>query len=142
MSPPFFPPAHSGAPWLRLDVWEKGNISIVQLEEKLRGAARQALADAIMELRLLPASLCTEDASPGTWHPGNVPGPGETVSLVRWQRRGSRKASQRHPPKYTFTVVLYLLCVRKVTCWQKCTRAVVPPLREGHLLRSSLHTNT
>ncbi|XP_063092399.1 KICSTOR complex protein SZT2 isoform X2 [Cavia porcellus] len=57
--------AESGAPRLRLDVWEKGNISIVQLEEKLRGAARQALADAIIELRLLPASLCTEDTPPG-----------------------------------------------------------------------------
>ncbi|KAM6172949.1 KICSTOR complex protein SZT2 isoform 3-T3 [Erethizon dorsatum] len=57
--------AQSGAPRLRLDVWEKGNISIVQLEEKLRGATRQALADAILELRLLPASLCTEDTPPG-----------------------------------------------------------------------------
>lgn len=74
---PFFVPAQNGAPWLRLDVWEKGNISIVQLEEKLRGAARQALADAIMELRLLPASLCTEDTSPGTWDPENIPGPGQ-----------------------------------------------------------------
>lgn len=59
------PPAQDGSPRLRLDVWEKGNISIVQLEEKLRAAARQALADAIMELRLLPASLCTEDIPPG-----------------------------------------------------------------------------
>ncbi|XP_037683406.1 KICSTOR complex protein SZT2 isoform X4 [Choloepus didactylus] len=60
----------NGAPRLRLDVWEKGNISIVQLEEKLRGAARQALADAIMELRLLPASLCAEDASQGNLRSG------------------------------------------------------------------------
>ncbi|KAL4831668.1 hypothetical protein H8958_014707 [Nasalis larvatus] len=56
--------AQNGAPRLRLDVWEKGNISIVQLEEKFRGAARQALADAIIELQLLPASLCTEDTPP------------------------------------------------------------------------------
>lgn len=64
-SPAFFLLAQNGAPRLRLDVWEKGHISIVQLEEKLRAAARQALADATMELRLLPASLCTEDTSPG-----------------------------------------------------------------------------
>lgn len=38
----------------------------MQLEEKFRGAARQALADAIIELQLLPASLCTEDTPPGT----------------------------------------------------------------------------
>lgn len=71
-SDPHFPPAQNGAPRLRLDVWEKGNISIVQLEEKLRGAARQALADAIMELQLLPASLCTEDTSPGMRGPGHT----------------------------------------------------------------------
>ncbi|XP_040830269.1 KICSTOR complex protein SZT2 [Ochotona curzoniae] len=57
--------AQDGAPRLRLDVWEKGNISIVQLEEKLRAAARQALADTVMELQLLPASLCAEDTPPG-----------------------------------------------------------------------------
>lgn len=106
MSSPFFPPAQNGAPRLRLDVWEKGNISIVQLEEKLRGAARQALADAVMELRLLPASLCTEDVSPGTQAPEYVPGPGKTGSLVSLQRWGSGMASQRLPPKYTFNTQL------------------------------------
>lgn len=80
--------AHSGAPRLRLDVWEKGNISIVQLEEKLRGAARQALADAVMELRLLPASLCTEDMSPGTWGPENIMDPGKMIFQVKVQRWG------------------------------------------------------
>ncbi|KAB1268744.1 KICSTOR complex protein SZT2 [Camelus dromedarius] len=64
--------AQNGAPRLRLDVWEKGNISIVQLEEKLRAAARQALADGIMELRLLPAPLCTEDTSPGSLRSGSL----------------------------------------------------------------------
>lgn len=69
-------------------MWEKGNISIVQLEEKLRGAARQALADAIMELRLLPASLCTEDTSPGMWGPENITDPGKMVFQVRVQYGG------------------------------------------------------
>lgn len=96
MSPPFFSPAQNGAPRLRLDVWEKGNISIVQLEEKLRGAARQALADAIMELRLLPASLCTEDTSPGTCGPENVPGPGSTLFPVRLQRWVAEAPSEVH----------------------------------------------
>ncbi|XP_011934510.1 PREDICTED: protein SZT2 isoform X19 [Cercocebus atys] len=64
--------AQNGAPRLRLDVWEKGNISIVQLEEKFRGAARQALADAIIELQLLPASLCTEDTPPGSLRNGSL----------------------------------------------------------------------
>uniref|UniRef100_H0XD15 SZT2 subunit of KICSTOR complex n=1 Tax=Otolemur garnettii TaxID=30611 RepID=H0XD15_OTOGA len=69
---PDSPSAQNGGPQLRLDVWEKGNISIVQLEEKLRGAARQALADAIMELHLLPASLCTEDTPPGSLRSGSL----------------------------------------------------------------------
>ncbi|XP_053431840.1 KICSTOR complex protein SZT2 isoform X3 [Nycticebus coucang] len=69
---PDSPSAQNGGPRLRLDVWEKGNISIVQLEEKLRGAARQALADAIMELHLLPASLCTEDTPPGSLRSGSL----------------------------------------------------------------------
>ncbi|XP_065379989.1 KICSTOR complex protein SZT2 isoform X18 [Macaca fascicularis] len=69
---PVLLPAQNGAPRLRLDVWEKGNISIVQLEEKFRGAARQALADAIIELQLLPASLCTEDTPSGSLRNGSL----------------------------------------------------------------------
>uniref|UniRef100_A0A452J1J0 Uncharacterized protein n=1 Tax=Gopherus agassizii TaxID=38772 RepID=A0A452J1J0_9SAUR len=49
---------------LRLDVWEKGNISPLQLSEKLRSAVRHALCDAVMEFRVLPAPLCMEAACP------------------------------------------------------------------------------
>uniref|UniRef100_A0A8C3T1F6 SZT2 subunit of KICSTOR complex n=1 Tax=Chelydra serpentina TaxID=8475 RepID=A0A8C3T1F6_CHESE len=49
---------------VRLDVWEKGNISPLQLSEKLRGAVRHALCDAVMEFRVLPAPLCVEAACP------------------------------------------------------------------------------
>lgn len=87
------PPAQDGSPQLRLDVWEKGNISIVQLEEKLRATARQALADAIMELRLLPASLCIEDIPPGMQiksptsmlNPEKVRSQGRTMQWTRVQ---------------------------------------------------------
>lgn len=103
----FFTLAESGAPRLRLDVWEKGNISIVQLEEKLRGAARQALADAIIELRLLPASLCTEDTPPGiqitTFYRAseNIANPSRAVWQLRVQKWGSKKV-QRPYQEYTF----------------------------------------
>ncbi|XP_074859546.1 KICSTOR complex protein SZT2 isoform X5 [Carettochelys insculpta] len=54
---------HSAARVLvRLDVWEKGNISPLQLSEKLRSAVRHALCDAVMEFRVLPAPLCVEAA--------------------------------------------------------------------------------
>ena len=112
--PLFFLPAPRGAPRLRLDVWEKGNISIVQLEEKLRTAARQALADAVMELWLLPAPLCTEDASAGMWSLESPGGPGETVLQVRAQGE-SGEMRQRLHLKYTFIAVPHLPCASKVT---------------------------
>ncbi|KAM5266600.1 KICSTOR complex protein SZT2 isoform 4-T4 [Hipposideros larvatus] len=120
--------AQSGAPRLRLDVWEKGNISIVQLEEKLRGAARQALADAIMELRLLPPSLCTEDTSPGSLRSGSLetkspagrastfppgPGPGEPVTPSSkagrrsfWDMLSKTESGDLGSPKTTDDIVL------------------------------------
>ncbi|KAM6327691.1 KICSTOR complex protein SZT2 isoform 1-T1 [Podargus strigoides] len=49
---------------VRLDIWEKGNISLLQLSEKLRGALRHALCDAVMEFLVLPAPLCVETACP------------------------------------------------------------------------------
>uniref|UniRef100_A0A8C7BGF6 SZT2 subunit of KICSTOR complex n=1 Tax=Neovison vison TaxID=452646 RepID=A0A8C7BGF6_NEOVI len=124
--------AQNGAPRLRLDVWEKGNISIVQLEEKLRGAARQALADAVMELRLLPASLCTEDVSPGNLRsgsletkspagrastfppgPGPGPGPGEPVTPPSkagrrsfWDMLSKTECGDLGSPKTTDDIVL------------------------------------
>lgn len=49
---------------VRLDIWEKGNISLLQLSEKLRGALRHALCDAVMEFLVLPAPLCLEAACP------------------------------------------------------------------------------
>ncbi|XP_063057669.1 KICSTOR complex protein SZT2 isoform X2 [Engraulis encrasicolus] len=45
---------------VRFDVWEQGNISPLQLTDKLRGALRHALCDVIMELQILPNPLCQE----------------------------------------------------------------------------------
>nr|XP_045004873.1 KICSTOR complex protein SZT2 isoform X1 [Jaculus jaculus] len=120
--------AQDGSPRLRLDVWEKGNISIVQLEEKLRGAARQALADAIMELRLLPASLCTEDIPPGsvrsssmetkssacrpsTFPPAPVPGepvtpPSKAGRRSFWDMLSKTEGGDLGSPKTTDDIVL------------------------------------
>ncbi|XP_067324031.1 KICSTOR complex protein SZT2 isoform X1 [Anolis sagrei] len=47
-------------PLVRLDIWEKGNISLLQLSERLRSALRHALCDALMEFRVLPNPLCVE----------------------------------------------------------------------------------
>ncbi|XP_053101403.1 KICSTOR complex protein SZT2 isoform X3 [Hemicordylus capensis] len=47
-------------PLVRLDIWEKGNISLLQLSERLCSALRHALCDALMEFRVLPNPLCLE----------------------------------------------------------------------------------
>ncbi|KAM6963146.1 KICSTOR complex protein SZT2 [Aplochiton taeniatus] len=45
---------------VRFDIWEQGNVSPLQLTDKLRGALRHALCDVIMELRVLTNPLCLE----------------------------------------------------------------------------------
>ncbi|CAJ1064685.1 KICSTOR complex protein SZT2 [Xyrichtys novacula] len=45
---------------VRFDIWEQGNVSPIQLSDKLQGALRHALCDAVMELRVLPNPLCQE----------------------------------------------------------------------------------
>ncbi|KAM8874562.1 KICSTOR complex protein SZT2 isoform 2-T2 [Spinachia spinachia] len=44
--------------YVQFDIWEQGNVSPLQLSEKLQGALRHALCDVIMELRVLPSPLC------------------------------------------------------------------------------------
>lgn len=56
---------------VRLDIWEKGNISLLQLSERLRSALRHALCDALMEFRVLPNPLCV-DLSTELEDPGNI----------------------------------------------------------------------
>ncbi|KAG7488258.1 hypothetical protein MATL_G00032180 [Megalops atlanticus] len=48
---------------VRFDIWEQGNVSPLQLTDKLRGALRHALCDVIMEFRILPNPLCVESFS-------------------------------------------------------------------------------
>lgn len=44
--------------YVQFDIWEQGNISPLQLSDKLQGALRHALCDVVMELRVLPCPLC------------------------------------------------------------------------------------
>ncbi|XP_037530222.1 KICSTOR complex protein SZT2 [Nematolebias whitei] len=47
-----------GQLYVRFDIWEQGNVSPLQLSDKLQGALRHALCDVIMETRVLPHPLC------------------------------------------------------------------------------------
>ncbi|KAL6108601.1 szt2 [Pungitius sinensis] len=44
--------------YVQFDIWEQGNVSPLQLSDKLQGALRHALCDVVMELRVLPSPLC------------------------------------------------------------------------------------
>lgn len=52
--------------YVRFDIWEQGNISPLQLSDKLQGALRHALCDVVMELRILPNPLCVGITCPTT----------------------------------------------------------------------------
>uniref|UniRef100_A0AAR2L548 SZT2 subunit of KICSTOR complex n=1 Tax=Pygocentrus nattereri TaxID=42514 RepID=A0AAR2L548_PYGNA len=57
----------TGTVSVRFDIWEQGNISPLQLMDKLRGALRHALCDVLMEMKVLPNPLCLETfCLPGT----------------------------------------------------------------------------
>ena len=45
---------------MRFDIWEQGNVSPLQLSDKLQAALRHALCDVVMELRILPHPLCVD----------------------------------------------------------------------------------
>lgn len=51
---------------MRFDIWEQGNVSPLQLSDKLQGALRHALCDVVMELRVLPNPLCVGGLCPAT----------------------------------------------------------------------------
>lgn len=50
--------------FVRFDLWEQGNVSSLQLSDRLQGALRHALCDVFMELKVLPNPLCVAATSP------------------------------------------------------------------------------
>lgn len=52
--------------YVRFGIWEQGNVSPLQLSDKLQGALRHALCDVVMELRVLPSPLCVGGLCPAT----------------------------------------------------------------------------
>uniref|UniRef100_A0A8C3F5R6 SZT2 subunit of KICSTOR complex n=1 Tax=Chrysemys picta bellii TaxID=8478 RepID=A0A8C3F5R6_CHRPI len=100
---------------VRLDVWEKGNISPLQLSEKLRSAVRHALCDAVMEFRVLPAPLCVEAACPleelGSGAPSSSSGEPVTPTNKMgrrsfWDMLSKADSSELGSPKTTDDIVL------------------------------------
>ncbi|KAI7807837.1 KICSTOR complex protein SZT2 isoform X9 [Triplophysa rosa] len=45
---------------VRFDIWEQGNVSPLQLTDRLRAALRHALCDVVMEMRVLLNPLCLD----------------------------------------------------------------------------------
>ncbi|XP_036969602.1 KICSTOR complex protein SZT2 isoform X3 [Acanthopagrus latus] len=52
--------------YVQFDIWEQGNVSPLQLSDKLQGALRHALCDVVMELKVLPNPLCVGLLYPAT----------------------------------------------------------------------------
>ncbi|KAM3619466.1 uncharacterized protein V6R79_008697 [Siganus canaliculatus] len=52
--------------YVRFDIWEQGNVSPLQLSDKLQGALRHAVCDVLMELRVLPNPLCLGSLCPAS----------------------------------------------------------------------------
>ncbi|XP_035380425.1 KICSTOR complex protein SZT2 isoform X2 [Electrophorus electricus] len=78
---------------VRFDVWEQGNISPLQLMDKLRGAVRHALCDVVMEMRVLPNPLCLETfCVPG---PAHVNDANITASLPQPEGRETKDSPRR-----------------------------------------------
>ncbi|XP_067893001.1 KICSTOR complex protein SZT2-like [Heterodontus francisci] len=50
--------------FVRFDIWEQGNISLLQLTDKLQNGLRHALCDVVMEFRMLQCPLCVESYCP------------------------------------------------------------------------------
>nr|XP_013816422.1 PREDICTED: protein SZT2 [Apteryx mantelli mantelli] len=92
---------------VRLDIWEKGNISLLQLSEKLRGALRHALCDAVMEFLVLPAPLCVEVACPlgatDLEELGSAGGLRRTMSETKGLAMAAGGAGKGCPPPLHFT---------------------------------------
>ncbi|KAH0618708.1 hypothetical protein JD844_018143 [Phrynosoma platyrhinos] len=88
-------------PLVRLDIWEKGNISLLQLSERLRSALRHALCDALMEFHVLPNPLCAE-LSTELEDPGSIGSLRRTMSESKGLTRptGGRVC----PPSLNFPV--------------------------------------
>ncbi|XP_013863525.1 protein SZT2 [Austrofundulus limnaeus] len=79
--------------YVRFDIWEQGNISPLQLSDKLQGALRHALCDVVMEMRVLPHPLCvgaSASTSPKDESKGVCSSEVREVKDSPQQRRGSR----------------------------------------------------
>lgn len=69
--------------YVRFDIWEQGNVSPLQLSDKLQGALRHALCDVVMELRVLPSPLCVGGLCPAT-KAQKEEAKGEVMAVLGW----------------------------------------------------------
>ncbi|XP_039179309.1 KICSTOR complex protein SZT2 isoform X6 [Crotalus tigris] len=89
------------SPLVRFDIWEKGNISLLQLSERLRSALRHALCDALMEFHVLPNPLCVE-TSTELEDPDNIGSLRRTMSESKGLTQHTR--GRARPPPLPFSV--------------------------------------
>ncbi|XP_071984543.1 KICSTOR complex protein SZT2 isoform X3 [Engystomops pustulosus] len=88
------PGSPSSAPLtlVRFDVWEKGNISSLQLSERLSNSLRHALCDVIIEFHILQMPLCVDPMSPRELEAtNNGKGPSQSLPDMKGLAQSSSK---------------------------------------------------
>uniref|UniRef100_A0A673A1Y6 SZT2 subunit of KICSTOR complex n=1 Tax=Sphaeramia orbicularis TaxID=375764 RepID=A0A673A1Y6_9TELE len=100
---------------VRFDIWEQGNVSPLQLSDKLQGALRHALCDVVMELRVLPNPLCLGVSCPatkaqkeeakGTSTPESTTPTGKSTRRSFWDILSKPDSSELGSPKTTDDIV-------------------------------------
>ncbi|XP_029355137.1 KICSTOR complex protein SZT2 isoform X2 [Echeneis naucrates] len=95
--------------YVHFEIWEQGNVSPLQLSDKLQGALRHALCDVVMELKVLPNPLCLgvlcpaikvqKEESKGLLNP--LPEVKEVKDSIR--HHSGPKVSKTSPSPITFT---------------------------------------
>uniref|UniRef100_A0A672L0D1 SZT2 subunit of KICSTOR complex n=1 Tax=Sinocyclocheilus grahami TaxID=75366 RepID=A0A672L0D1_SINGR len=111
--------SQSSAVRVRFDVWEQGNISPLQLTDRLRAALRHALCDVVMEMRVLPNPLCLDTfclpaathsvpcstPTTGTSTPESTTPTGKTTRRFFWEILSKPETSELGSPKTTDDIV-------------------------------------
>ncbi|XP_017949036.2 KICSTOR complex protein SZT2 isoform X4 [Xenopus tropicalis] len=78
---------------VRFDVWEKGNISSLQLSERLGNSLRHALCDVIIEFYILQLPLCIDSISQeGPKAANNGKGPSQSMPEMKGLMQSSSKS--------------------------------------------------
>ncbi|XP_068600053.1 KICSTOR complex protein SZT2 [Brachionichthys hirsutus] len=95
--------------FVQFHIWEQGNVSPLQLSDRLQGALRHALCDVLMERRVLPNPLCLASLCPAVKAQSDdakgllVPAPQMKDVKDSARQRGGSRVSKAGPSAISLT---------------------------------------